>query len=293
MKRKWTIGLAALVLAAIVGAAVLVVLHRMGTAVPVLMYHHFIQEGPSEADTVVTAQRFGEQVKALREAGYTAVTPEQVIRYVDGKEKLPEKPVMITIDDGYTSNLEIAAPILERYGMKATIFVIGINVGQTVYPHTGQALDPPRFSWDQVRPWVEKGVICVQSHTYDLHQRSEYGLSGRDGVLRISGESEEEYIQTLREDLIKAREGLRQGLGVELDALAFPFGLYSSQAVEELAEQGVRMTFSTNWGCRRVVPGWNRTLQCMERMWICDGLTGEELLSKVQDRVARARVDLF
>ena len=62
---------------------------------------------------------------------------------------------------------------------------------------------------------------------------------------------------------------------------------------EELAEQGIRMTFSTNWGCRRVVPGWKRTLQCMERMWISDGLTGEELLSKVQDRVARARVDLF
>ena len=79
MKRRWTIGLVALVIVAIVGGAALAVLHRMGTAVPVLMYHHFIQEGPSEADTVVTAQRFEEQMKALREAGYTAVTPEQVI----------------------------------------------------------------------------------------------------------------------------------------------------------------------------------------------------------------------
>lgn len=293
MKRKLTIGLTALLAVAVFGAVTLFVLHRLGTAVPVLMYHHFIQDGPSEADTVVTAQRFEEQMRALRDGGYTAVTPQQIIDYVEGREKLPEKPILITVDDGYTSNLDIAAPILERYGMKATIFVIGINVGQTVYPHTGQALDPPRFSWDQVRPWVEKGVICVQSHTYDMHQRSEYGLSGRDGVLRKSAETEEEYLQALREDLALAREGLYQGLGVELNVVAFPFGLYSSQAVEELTEQGVQMTLSTNWGCRRVVPGWERTLQCMERMWISDHMTGEKLLSCVQEQVARARVDLF
>ena len=217
MKRKLTLGLTGLLAAAVVGAAVLFVLHHLGTAVPVLMYHHFIQDGPSGADTVVTAQRFEEQIRALRDAGYTAVTPQQVVGYVDGAQTLPEKPILITMDDGYTSNLEIAAPILERYGMKATIFVIGINVGETAYPHTGQVLDPPRFSWDQVRPWVEKGVICVQSHTYDMHQRSEYGLSGRDGILRLPGESEEEYLQARDGDLTQAREGLRQGLGVELE----------------------------------------------------------------------------
>ena len=293
MKRRVKIGLAVVLAAAVLGAAVLFLLHRMGTAVPVLMYHHFIAEGTSEADTVVTAQRFEEQMGALRDAGYTAITPEQVLQYLDGTGKLPKKPILITIDDGYTSNLDVAAPILERYGMKATIFVIGINVGEAAYPHTGQVLDPPRFSWEEARPWVEKGVICIQSHTYDMHQRADYGISGRDGVLSIPGEGEEAYRQALREDFARAREGLREGLGVEMDSLAFPFGLYSRQALEELEKLGVRMTLSTNWGCSRVVPGWEHSVQAMRRMWISDQMTGEELLSRLQEQIGRARVDLF
>jgi peptidoglycan/xylan/chitin deacetylase (PgdA/CDA1 family) len=253
------------------------------------MYHHFIEEGPSTADTVVSADSFADQMRALQEAGYTAVTPEQLIDYVEQDIPLPDKAVVITCDDGYTSNLTIAAPILEKYGMKATVFAIGINVGQTLYPHSGEVLDPPRFSWDEVRPWVEKGVIEVQSHTYDMHQRADYGFSGRDGVLQLPGESEADYRAALANDFTEARDGLKEGLGVDMVALAFPFGLNSKQAVEELEKVGVKVTFTTDFGCRRVIPGEPDTLQCMPRWGISDDITGQELVNGLDQLEANGK----
>lgn len=270
--------LVAIAALAALGAVLLSVFNKPGTPVPVLMYHHFMEQGPSQADTVVSAQMFDQQLQALQQGGYNTITPQQLINYVYHERPLPEKPVMITMDDGYTSNLTIAAPILEKYGMTATVFTIGINVGETIYPHSGQELDPPRFNWDEARPWVENGTIVVQSHTYDMHQRVEYGFSGRDGVLPLKGESEEDYRAALVWDFGQAKEELAAGLGVDMHALAFPFGLNSPEAVEELEKMGVKVTFTTMGGCDRAVPGQGESIQLMPRWGINDAVTGQDLV---------------
>lgn len=125
---------------------------------------------------------------ALKEHGWNSVTIRQLIKFGEQGTPLPDHPVLITFDDGYTSNLELAAPILERYGLNAVIFVIGINAGQSVYAHSGQPLDPPRFALEDARPYLESGVLEVESHTFDLHQRADYGYSGREGVLPLADE---------------------------------------------------------------------------------------------------------
>ena len=132
------------------------------------MYHHF--DDTSKDGTVVTPGRFREQMTALREAGYEAVTVPQVIAFVREGTPLPDKPVLLTMDDGYTSNIAAAAPVLEEMGFCATVFVIGINEGESLYAHTGAPLSPERFSYEEAAPWVEKGVLDLQSHTYDMHQ---------------------------------------------------------------------------------------------------------------------------
>ena len=70
---------------------------------PVLMYHHF-DEDTQGSKMIVSPERFSEQMQALADAGYTAVTPEQIVDYVDNGTPLPEKPVWISMDDGYESN---------------------------------------------------------------------------------------------------------------------------------------------------------------------------------------------
>lgn len=67
----------------------------------------------SKSPTVVSEENFRQQLETLKEAGYETVNLKQIKSFVCGRGKLPQKPILITMDDGYTSNLDIAAPILE------------------------------------------------------------------------------------------------------------------------------------------------------------------------------------
>lgn len=254
---------------------------------PVLMYHHFVEENKEDLDsTIVSRERFREQLAALREAGYQAVHLAQVIDFVENGAPLPDKPVLITMDDGYTSNLEIAAPILEEMGMCATVFVIGINEGEEVYAHDGQPFWQPRFAYEEAAPWVEKGVIEIQSHTYDMHQLASYGFSGREGVLQMEGEADEAYVLALREDLRLTRERREGQVSTDLVALAYPFGYWSERADQVLQTEGILMTFTIDEYCNTLYTGdWN-TLRKMGRFNVTNNTSGRALADRL-DLVAR------
>ena len=214
-----------------------------GCTLPVLLYHHFDEN--VTADTVVSPGRFREQMIALKEAGYTTVTLRQIVDYVEQGVPLPDKPILITMDDGYTSNLTIAAPILEELGMCATVFLIGIYEGETINPHSGNVLYPARFAYEAAAEWVEKGVLELQSHTYDMHQKAVDGFSGRDGILRLVGEEDAAYRLALQMDAEAFSEKMKgRGATEEVFALAYPYGFFCSDAREILEEVGIRMTFT-------------------------------------------------
>ena len=286
-RRKLTRLLAALAAAALVLLGGIELYRRQGTPVPVLMYHHFMDVDSSDVDTIVTVKRFREQLLALKAAGYTPVDPFEIADFVENGTPLPDKPVLITMDDGYSSNLELAAPVLEECGMKATVFVIGATVGRTTYPGSETVLDPPRFSWEQVRPWVEKGVLCVQSHTYEMHHRSG-GEWDRDGVLKKPGEGERDYRAALTADVERAKSELEDGLDVPLIAVAFPYGLWSRTAVQQFRQAGIKLTFTTHYGCSRVRQGKAGSLQVLDRWWIGDDITGAQLVEGLEKIERRA-----
>ncbi len=247
---------------------------------PVLMYHHFADE--AKEGTVVTPVRFREQMNALKEAGYQAVTIPQVIDYVENGAPLPARPILITMDDGYGSNLEIAAPILEELGMCATVFAIGINEGEEYYPHSGEPMWQERFAFEKAAPWVEKGIIDVQSHTFDMHQLASYGYSGRDGVLRLEGESDEDYRQALLSDTEAFRQRRGNRVGTELLALAYPFGYYSEEADALLKEAGYAVTFTIDERPNYLSVHNGSCLRMMGRVNVTDWISGQELVQLLQ-----------
>lgn len=167
---------AAAALAALLGLCVLLAIlvtacaPRTETAdVAILMYHAFTED---EADTgylCTPVSEFAHQLSALRDAGYTSVGYADLIEFVNGDGKLPEKPLLITIDDGYQNNLDLAAPLLEKYGFCANIAVIGVSIGHTTYKDTGIPI-MPHFSLEDARPWVARGVLTVTTHSYDMHK---------------------------------------------------------------------------------------------------------------------------
>ena len=247
---------------------------------PVLMYHHFADE--AKEGTVVTPVRFREQMDALKEAGYQAVTIPQVIDYVENGAPLPARPILITMDDGYGSNLDAAAPILEETGMCATVFAIGINEGEEYYPHSGEPMWQERFAFEKAAPWVEKGVIDVQSHTFDMHQLASYGYRGRDGVLRLEGESDEDYRQALLSDMEAFRQRRGNRVSTELLALAYPFGYYSEEADALLKEAGYAVTFTIDERPNYLSVHNGSCLRMMGRVNVTDWISGQELVQLLQ-----------
>lgn len=249
---------------------------------PVLMYHHF--DEVCLDGTIVTPERFREQMTALHDAGCHTVNTAQILAYVNEGTPLPEKPVLITMDDGYTSNLTIAAPVLEELGMCATVFVIGAYAGKTYDPNTGWLIGAmTHFSYQEALPWAEKGVIDLQSHSFNLHPMAEDTYHGRKGMLRMEEESSEDYCQALLDDDALTRQ-LREegGITAGLDALSFPFGYYDAELDAALAEEGYALTFTIEERRNRLVSGQPECLRMMGRMNVTNKMTGEELVKKIR-----------
>jgi len=256
--------------------------------VPVLMYHHLVSSDDEvTSGTIVSVETFESHIKALADNGYTGISFEQLVSYVENNRRLPEKPAIITFDDGYLSNYEIAYPILKRYDMKAAIFIIGIAVGQTTYRDTGDENFPilPRFSYEQANEMIASGLIEIQSHSYDMHQWEEYekllGGEYRRGILPLEHESEEDYTANFRKDYKRAKSELEAAIRTESIAYAYPFGLYSELSEQLLKEMGVKVTLTTHSGNNIIKRGEPETLYLLNRFTI-DNMSVEKLLETLE-----------
>ena len=97
-----------------------------GVDVPVVMYHHVLEEDSSLlGDYVISRQELESDLQWLQKAGYTPVSPDQLIAYAAGEGELPQNPILLTFDDGYESFFANAYPLLQKYQMPAVVSVIG------------------------------------------------------------------------------------------------------------------------------------------------------------------------
>jgi len=246
--------------------------------VPVLMYHNIAEE-PN--DMTVTPETFRLHMETLAENGYTAVTLDDMVNYVYYGGELPEKPVLITFDDGYYSNYEYAYPVLSELGMKAVIFTVGASFGKTTYLDTDAPITP-HFGEKEAKEMTNSGVISLQSHTYDMHRSENYEKNARYDMGQLAVETEEEYIDTVREDLIMSREFLENLREDNVLALSYPKGKITDNAARIAVEEGYTVTFSTNWGVQELVRGLGQSLYAVKRNHISNDVTSERLLEIVQ-----------
>lgn len=254
---------------------------EISTQVPILMYHHLSEDVTNSE--MVSPEQFEAQIRALSEAGYTGVSFDELQAYVLRGEPLPEKPVVITFDDGYRSNYTLAYPILQKYGMKATIFAVGVSFGTDHYKDTDYAITP-HFGAAEAAEMTASGLISIQSHTYDMHQWPPYetGSAVRENILQLSSESEEAYVQALTEDFTRSRALLEDATGRPVDVLAYPAGQYSTLTQVTLQSLGVHVTLSTNPGINTVVKGLPQTLYAMLRFGITEDVSPEALLDMIR-----------
>ena len=101
---------------------------------PILEYHMVTENPrPGAEKYVVPPADFAEQLDYLASEGYTTITPQDYARARKGKQTLPEKPVILSFDDGYEDNHRVVLPMLEEHGMKAVFYVVTNDIGLPGY----------------------------------------------------------------------------------------------------------------------------------------------------------------
>lgn len=183
--------------------------------IPVLMYHS-IKTLPGNS-LGVPVKQFSEEMSWLSQKAYHSISPEDLYQALVNKAPVPEKPILLTFDDGYSDNYSSAWPILQQYGFRATFFVITKSVG------------PGMMNWEQLNDLVKQGNT-VASHT--VHHLD----------LATLTEKQQEF------ELNSSKQELESHLGIRVQSLCFPSGKYNKTTLALMPKCGYKLGFSTKPG---------------------------------------------
>ena len=204
--------------------------------VPVLNYHQINNEDHNAL--TLSDTEFEAQIDYLYQEGYNGISPDQLMDYLQYGKQLPANPVLITFDDGYEDNYRVAYPLLQKYHLNATIFLITDFVGNY----------EKYLTWDQIREMNNKG-ISFEDHTLSH--------------ISLPKASDEE----VHNQLAKSKEALEWRLGKKVEYLAYPGGEYDQRVIQLVKEAGYRAAFTVNFGRDRK----NSVLYTLNRIPIFGG----------------------
>ncbi|MFN7728376.1 MAG: polysaccharide deacetylase family protein [Bdellovibrio sp.] len=212
---------------------------RVARALPILMYHKVPdQEIPSRHKIYVSRDNFEKHLLFFQSQGFTTLTFDDLRDFWFEKRPLkdfPAKPLVLTFDDGYLDNLTNAAPLLEKYGMKATLFLLADH---SIIQNT----------WDETEAGVDARLI-------DLEQKKAlpaqvYGI-GSHGLEHV------DLRKISNDDVLKqmrvSKQKLEQDLGRSVVAFAYPFGHVDSRLPRLAQQAGYDFAVNTDRGALRWV----------------------------------------
>ncbi len=216
---------------------------------PVLMYHFFYDKDspPKKLDAnYMEIHDFEDQLKYLTENNYYFPTWEEVKNYIDGTSCLPEHSIVLTADDGDATFFDLAIPIVEKYNVKITSFLI--------------------TSWidDQNKlKNYDSNKIIFESHSHDMHRA---GTDGKGRILTLSYDEACKDVKTSQSFIGNAT------------VFCYPFGHYNDACYKILKDSGYTLAFTTKYG--RVRPGDN--CYALSRIRMSKGDSLKSFISKVE-----------
>ena len=186
--------------------------------IPVLMYHFFYDSSAGKVDTdnnFIEISKFEEHLKYLKNNDFFFPTFEELSQFIAGELELPKKSVIITVDDGNITFFTLAAPIIEKYEIPVTSFVIT----------------------SQCNFMYESDYINFESHSHDLHKA---GKNGKGLLVNLSYENSYKDIEHSI-SIVNSKE-----------AFCYPFGHYNNTAKQVLKDIGYKVAFTTKGGSVKV-----------------------------------------
>lgn len=197
----------------IISIVAMIILYSKPT-VAVLGYHGFTTKTDDPNTFLLNVDEFEKQLKYLKKHHYKTLTLDEFYNYKQNKKKFPRKSVLITMDDGYQSNYDLAFPLLKKYNMNATVFCIGKLVNDNTDGY--MSLQTIKNLKDEY-PNIE-----IASHTYSLHEKKAIECGK----------------ETLREDFSKFNNI------IQTKYMAYPFGDYNNDIIDVLKENKYNLAFT-------------------------------------------------
>ena len=183
--------------------------------IPVLLYHHVNDQETGRSLLTVSTAEFSRQLQLLRNHGFQTITPEQLGAFMREEQvTLPDKPVLITFDDGHTDNYTQAFPLLKGAGYSATIFMVGINFDRA-----------NRLTSAQIRKMTANG-FSIGAHSMTHPILTKLNAPKLQAEIRGSKKKAEEVIHA------------------EVGYFAYPGGFYNLATVEAVQMAGFQGAFS-------------------------------------------------
>ena len=228
----------------------------LAPTVQVISYHDVRPDLEGELDPdryAVSTPRLVEHFEWFREEGYTPVSLEQVMAAREGRATLPERPILLSFDDGLRSVYTEVFPLLKLYRYPAVVAVVtawqDAPEGWTLEYDGLGLIGPEDFvSWDELREMEASGLVEVASHSHDLHEGvlgNPFGNEQPAAVTRVLDpeaeryESEAEWRARVEADLELSSQRIEGELGRAPRAIVWPYGAHNRVLEEMAAELGM------------------------------------------------------
>lgn len=192
--------------------------------IPILMYHRV--DNSEDNEIVLSKEVFKKQMDYLKDNNFTTINFDELYSYFLDDSSLPNKPVILTFDDGYEDNYQNAYPILKEHGFKATVFMITSEIDKNKFMNVSQIKE------------LDKNNIRIESHTVS-HPR-------------LNTLSIDEQINELK----NSRDSLQKVLGREVKYIAYPYGEYNEDTLAALDKVGYNMAVTTFYGKAKKMDGF-------------------------------------
>lgn len=187
---------------------------------------------------------------------------------------LPERPVMITFDDGYESTAVYACPLLEKYGMHGIVSVIG-TVATQYTENPDHNLGYSYMSWEEIAAVDSGDVLEVQCHTNNMPQ-----TAPRVGCGKQPGEDCETYRKILEEDLSQFQLLFKRYTGHSSNVIALPLGSYCKETLSVVEKTGFRIAFTCREKINDISENDSGKIQVLRRFNRPHGISSENFFSR-------------
>ncbi len=183
----------------------------------ILQYHHFSETSPPS--TSIKETQFVDQLNYLAKNGFSVMALHDVALSLNHQLELPDKCISLTVDDAYLSVYKTAYPLVKKYHWPLTVFVSSDHVADksTLY-----------MSWQQLREMAQHGV-SIENH----------GKSHIHMVRRKSDESEQQWLERIRSDILSSQQQITKQIGIEPQLFAWPYGEYNTKLGQLITELGL------------------------------------------------------